>query len=134
MPRHSRQNLADLERELLELERTDPAVSAAARALDRTVRTMATLIMVDELRPCPNAPDRCFRAGACHLTVHGPIEALHNFAAKLGMRRSWFQDHRVHPHYDLTSQRREAALALGARFVPAKTQAKVRLQKLGALP
>jgi hypothetical protein len=118
MPRHNRQSIAELERELLPSTRLLPVV---------------VKIMVDELAPTPNAEARCFRAGSCHLTIDGPIEALHHFARRLGLRRSWFQEHRVHPHYDLTAQKRAKALELGATFVPAKEQAKARMRKLGAL-
>lgn len=59
----------------------------------------------------------------------GPVEAvwshllgddedeLHAFAAALGMRRAWFQEHRRHRalnHYDVTEPLREQAIALGA--------------------
>ncbi len=92
------------------------------------------LIMVDELSPCPNAKDVCFRkGGACHLTVHGSIDALHAFAKRIGMKRIWFQDHPRHPHYDLTAKRRAVALEYGALFVPAKTQARARLRLAGVL-
>lgn len=37
--------------------------------------------------------------------------------------RTWFREHRVANHYDLTPERRECALAAGAVFVPAKQQA-----------
>jgi hypothetical protein len=40
---------------------------------------------------------------------------LHAFATgPLGLRRSYFQDHWPHPHYDLTSGKRQQALAKGA--------------------
>lgn len=29
------------------------------------------------------------------------IDALHELAAKIGLKREWFQDHPRHPHYDL---------------------------------
>ena len=77
--------------------------------------------MVDELRQWPSHI-RCFRAGSCHLTTDGPIEELHVFARRLGMRRAWFQDHRIAPHYDLTERRRDMALELGAVFVPIREQ------------
>ncbi len=35
-------------------------------------------------------------------------------AETIGMKRSWFQDKETAPHYDLTKQRREAAVKLGA--------------------
>jgi Protein of unknown function (DUF4031) len=54
------------------------------------------------------------------------LEELHTLAAKIGMKRRWFQNGRV-PHYDLTPARREAALAAGAVFVSAREQARQRL-------
>jgi hypothetical protein len=50
---------------------------------------------------------------SCHLLAD-TAEELHAFAARLGMRRSWFQDHGRIAHYDLTVRRRAAAVALGA--------------------
>lgn len=40
-------------------------------------------------------------------------EELHEFAAKIGMRRIWFQNKKL-PHYDLTVKRQQLALSLGA--------------------
>lgn len=85
-------------------------------------------IMVDEVMSWPTRI-RCFRHGSCHLTVDhglGDVEELHAFAARLGMKRAWFQDGST-PHYDLTPGRRERALKLGAVFVPAREQAKQRV-------
>lgn len=42
------------------------------------------------------------------------LEELHVMAARIGMRRSWFQDARGFPHYDLVSTRRAHAVRLGA--------------------
>lgn len=49
---------------------------------------------------------------------------LHEFAARIGMRREWFQEGRPHPvtgvndpvhaHYDVTDSRRRDAIAAGA--------------------
>jgi hypothetical protein len=86
------------------------------------------MIMVDELVAYPRAQHRIFRAGACHLTTDGSLDELHAFAATLGMRRSWFQEHALAPHYDLTAPRRAKALKLGAVFVPAKEQARQRIE------
>jgi len=48
-----------------------------------------------------------------HLIADTPDE-LHAFAARLGLRREWFQDHQPFWHYDLTEGKRRQALALGA--------------------
>jgi hypothetical protein len=64
---------------------------------------------------------------SCHLTCND-LEKLHAFAASIGLRRAWFQEH-VRPelcHYDLTANKRRQALAAGAIFVPAMTQARAR--------
>ncbi len=45
-------------------------------------------------------------------------EELHSFAARLGLRREWFQTKPGRPdkdHYDLTGSLRARAIALGAR-------------------
>ena len=50
---------------------------------------------------------------SCHL-VADTLEELHEFAAKIGMKRQWFQDDKRLPHYDLTAKRRSSALRYGA--------------------
>jgi hypothetical protein len=59
--------------------------------------------------------DRGWSLGSnCHLVADSESE-LHTFAARLGMRREWFQGAaRGRPHYDLTAKRRRLALSLGA--------------------
>ncbi len=86
------------------------------------------MVLVDELRVWPNAR-RPFHLGSCHLTTDGEIDELHRFAHALGMRRQWFQDHPLAPHYDLTPGRRERALQLGAVFVPIREQLRQRRAK-----
>lgn len=52
---------------------------------------------------------------SCHLfsdTVE--LDALHDLAARIGMKRTWFQDKVTAPHYDLTPSRRALAVAAGA--------------------
>ncbi len=94
---------------------------------------MNARIMVDELNQYGVATTgqaaRVFGAGkqSCHLMIEGgDVEELHAFAAKIGMKRSWFHDSKGAPHYDLTPSRREAALRSGAVFVPAREQAMAR--------
>ena len=84
--------------------------------------------MVDELRVWPHARGP-FRAGACHLTTDGELDDLHAFAARLGLRREWFQEHRLAPHYDLTGEKRALALALGAVAVPIRDQVRARRRR-----
>lgn len=77
------------------------------------------MIMVDDLVAWPgkaSSGGRWFGSGkrSCHMTTDGDMEELHAFAAKIGMKRSWFQDHKIMPHYDLTPARRAAAVRAGA--------------------
>ena len=73
-------------------------------------------VYVDELQGWPNAWGP-FKAGSCHLAAD-TLEELHAFAAKLGMKREWFQEGRGrHPHYDLVKTKRDKAIALGAKPV-----------------
>lgn len=71
----------------------------------------------------PPADAQTRRAGAryghrwCHLLCDPGGEAeLHAFAARLGLKREWFQapPKASKPHYDLTRPRRADAVALGA--------------------
>lgn len=41
------------------------------------------------------------------------LEELHEFAGRLGLRRSWFQDRSI-PHYDISKSMREKAIRMGA--------------------
>ncbi len=68
-------------------------------------------ILVDELREYPGSglPFRSW----CHMATDGTWEELHAFAARLGLRRAWFQG----DHYDLPAHGRAAAVALGAEEV-----------------
>lgn len=73
------------------------------------------MVYVDELRRWG-----LWRYGdSCHLTADTEDE-LHAFAARLGMRRAWFQDRRDYPHYDLTASKRARAVAMGAKEVTAR--------------
>jgi hypothetical protein len=40
-------------------------------------------------------------------------EELHAMAAKIGLKRAWFQTN-LEPHYDLTASKRKQAVAAGA--------------------
>jgi len=80
------------------------------------------MIMVDQIIKWPSARPP-FDKGSCHLTTDGDLEELHAFAARIGLRRAWFQEHPKMPHYDLTPSRRVLALYEGAVFVEARQQA-----------
>lgn len=49
----------------------------------------------------------------CHLLADGE-EELHEFAARLGLKRAWFQEHCVFLHYDLLPSKRALAVGMGA--------------------
>ena len=89
------------------------------------------MVTVDELVRWPTKIS-CFKAGSCHLMTDASLEELHALALRIGLRREWFQPG-LPPffdtaHYDLTPGRRAAALAVGAVFIPAREQ--VRLRKM----
>lgn len=69
-------------------------------------------IYVDTLRPCIKSREWGW-AKSCHLFAD-TITELHDFAAEIGLRRSWFQDHTRLPHYDLNESRRREAVHKGA--------------------
>jgi hypothetical protein len=87
------------------------------------------MIMVDELRVWPGAKPP-FHRGSCHLTTDGDIADLHAFAIRIGLHRSWFQDHAIAPHYDLTPGRRAVALLFGAVEVSARQQSRNRRKRM----
>lgn len=55
-------------------------------------------------------------SGGGHLQAD-TLDELHEFAARIGLRRSWFQTRAGRPdkdHYDCTRTRRDRAILLGA--------------------
>jgi hypothetical protein len=62
-------------------------------------------------------------AECCHLWTDGPIEDLHAFARRIGLKRQWFQaDNPRFLHYDLLgSTKRQQALDAGAQVVSLRT-------------
>jgi hypothetical protein len=50
----------------------------------------------------------------CHMATDGDLDDLHTLAQRIGLRRSWFQDHPLHPHYDLRPSKRLLAVRHGA--------------------
>jgi lysophospholipase L1-like esterase len=81
---------------------------SAARRTDRS-----TAVYVDPL--LRYASNRRFPwRQSCHLFADS-IDELHDFAARLGLQREWFQiGRRGLPHYDLNAERRTLAIELGA--------------------
>lgn len=58
---------------------------------------------------------RVFAAGSCHLFTDSlDLTELHAMAARIGMRRAWFQTNGDLPHYDLNAVRRASAVTAGA--------------------
>lgn len=75
------------------------------------------MILVD---PAQSYDDLDIRKAArwltwCHMVSDESSDELHQFALRLGMRRSWFHGE----HYNLTVKRRREAVAAGAVEVTA---------------
>lgn len=66
----------------------------------------------------------------CHL-VADSLDELHAFAARIGLRRSWFQGVASYPHYDVTTDVRERALIAGA-LASRKREVLIAARKLKA--
>lgn len=64
-------------------------------------------IYVDPIRQHPSGP-------WCHMATDDDLDELHEVAAQIGLKRSWFQDHPDHPHYDLRPSKRVLAVQAGA--------------------
>jgi hypothetical protein len=80
-------------------------------------------VFVDGLAPYPEPRDaQARRAGKrhgqrwCHMFTDSADQTeLHALAAKIGLKRAWFQEAPGKlPHYDLVPPRRTKALTLGA--------------------
>lgn len=53
----------------------------------------------------------------CHMASDDSTQELHEFAARIGLKRAWFQAHPWVPHYDLTPSKRKLAVLHGATEV-----------------
>ncbi len=61
----------------------------------------------------------CDKTG--HLISDTSWDELHNFAAKMGLKREWFQEAGRLSHYDLTTSRaKKTAVNMGAKLVSSK--------------
>ena len=60
-----------------------------------------------------------------HLMSDGDDNEIHQFAAKIGLKREWFHV----DHYDLVSGKRQQAIDLGAQPVAALKLVEIRKQK-----
>jgi len=77
------------------------------------------VILVDPIREYSRGP-RGMRLW-CHMATDDLLEAgmdeLHELAGRIGLQPQWIhRNHRL-PHYDLTPEARETALALGVQEV-----------------
>ena len=61
-----------------------------------------------------------YRGKARYHLMADTLAELHAFAQTAGIKRCWFHNTRGHPHYDITSEQRSAALELGAQAVTTK--------------
>lgn len=55
----------------------------------------------------------------CHMIATTTLDDLHAFAKRIGVKKHFFHRARI-PHYDLTSDQRATAIAIGAYPVPSK--------------
>jgi len=63
---------------------------------------------------------------SCHMFADTlDLSELHAIAARIGMRREWFQNKVAAPHYDLRADSREAAIAHGAVAVDRRSAARI---------
>jgi len=69
-------------------------------------------VYVDPLMNCVRSKAWKY-ARSCHLFADTPAE-LHALANKCGLKRAWFQDDDYFPNYDLTFNKRNKAVMLGA--------------------
>jgi hypothetical protein len=62
----------------------------------------------------------------CHLFADS-LQELHDFASKLELKPSWFQDKKRFPHYDIVQSKRQQAIALGAQEIDLRNYLKNKL-------
>lgn len=58
------------------------------------------------------------------------LQELHWFAESIGMKRSWFQDHPKHPHYDIFGRNVTKAIRHGAKVVSSKKLIEILKNKM----
>ena len=68
----------------------------------------------------------------CHL-IADDLKELHEFAAKLGLKREWFQNHRIQPHYDITESKRAIAVRMGANEITTKDMVQIYLKAMRSI-
>ena len=85
-------------------------------------------VYVDFLMKCLPNPNWKWTE-SCHLFADN-MKELHEFSKRLGLKRSWFQDRRNFPHYDLTKNMRQKAIRLGAVEVSSRAELAKLFKKL----
>ncbi len=77
------------------------------------------------------------RVASCHMfSSEVDLTSLHEMALAIGMKRQWFQEHKIAPHYDLVQSRRDLAISLGVIPVTRRQASeiwKLRREKLTSL-
>jgi len=76
-------------------------------------------ILIDSFLNGARGPVHFWYRRCGHLVSDTSLEELHEFAEGLGLRREWLQRGSI-PHYDLTGERYELALARGAVLVSSR--------------
>lgn len=66
-----------------------------------------------------------------HMMTNGDIRELHDFAARLGLKRAWFQNKPGHPHYDVSIGQYYKAIRFGAIAVTSKELVRICVRKEG---
>jgi hypothetical protein len=64
--------------------------------------------------------------------VADTLTELHEMADKIGLKRYWFQDHRV-PHYDICQNKRAKAIAAGAVVIATRKEFVTLMFKMGLI-
>lgn len=80
-------------------------------------------ILIDAFLNGERGPVHYWNRKCGHLVSDASLEELHDFAHRLGLRREWFQQKSI-PHYDVTGERYELALSMGALLVTTRELAR----------
>jgi hypothetical protein len=90
-------------------------------------------LLLDSFRNGARGPRRFWHQRCGHLVSDASLAELHEFAEGLGLRREWLHRKSI-PHYDLTGEVYELALARGALLVSSRELVRraVRLSGPGA--
>lgn len=76
-------------------------------------------ILIDSFYNGARGPFRFWYRRCGHLVSDASLDELHDFAARLGLRREWFHAKSV-PHYDLTGEVYDLAIEFGAVLVSSR--------------